>query len=700
MGDASGRPAATHPQYWSASAQVGKRVDAGGENSSILTGGQAPCRFSSCSREHREDRHGSTISLVSAGKEGFKLTSQSFCQASALRPVRTLWYKPLSLEDSNILTRTFDGGPADKGVIAGGRGISKAWVFGRPSASDAIHACPARALGLAHGQTRAWERRTRQRAQWTRRACPSSRLMTFASFDKPEVQQAIRLLADADKLAVFVGAGISAEAGLPRWPLLVERLLTRASNGDTHFRNNAQMEAWVARTLRTELLPGAAGIAETLFDDEHQLAKALRAELYRPPVKDARTLRPADFFPGPTAHAVAALRIARDKRFRGTVMKILTTNYDNLLEQAFSHRRDTTAQVMPWYWPEPNKKLPRDRIKVHHLHGYLISNRPQGTLVLTDGSYHEQSPATITRDHFVREILSNYSCLFLGSSFSDPNIIRYIRESAGERRARTSGGENPASEQPQHVALFTHHSDDPQEILAVREDVIKRRLADSFTMCVFLDYYADVSQFVYEVSNAVKSDAQQAYHRRARNLLRPILRRVICTGNRAKFNAAQPVLNRRLCEILSRVVREVDETHGSELKHEDLAMALWLLDESGRHLAPWVATDRVHRDPRLIQSVELRPQSRWLAVRAVCEGKWLKEPREREQSRWRFIAGLPLLAAEGEADGYVIIGAVTITSQHPEDTTWLNRIDSVTEDTMAKEFSRRIGSWLMTAART
>jgi hypothetical protein len=526
--------------------------------------------------------------------------------------------------------------------------------------------------------------------------------LTFASFDNPEVEKAIALLAEADKLAVFVGAGISAEAGLPSWTLLVRRLLGHAARRAPHFRTQDQRDAWIDRTMLTELPPGAAGIAQSLLENEAVLARALRAELYRPPDEGAQTLSPHDFSPGPTAHAVAALRAVRDHCVPHSVMKILTTNYDNLLERALRERVDVDADVLPWYWPEPRTKPPRNRIKVHHLHGYVVTRRPQGELILTDNSYHARNTAAESRDDEVRKILSTHSCLFLGSSFSDPNIIKYIFESADSRRARTLGdstGTPKVAEPPQHVALFTHHSDDPPEVLRTREEVVRTRVADAFTMCVFLDYYADVSQFVYEVAGRIETTTRAHYHVRARSLLEPILRRVVYTKNGAKFNAAQPALNSRLSQILKQVAREVDRQHESDLANEQLAMALWLLDEQGTSISPWVATDRIHRDPRMIQTVELRPRSRWLAARAVCEGKWLGEPRSSEQSRWTYIAGFPLLVAN-DGQGYVIVGAVTITSQAPSGATWLGHLDRDAEAMISQGLNDRIGSWLLAASKS
>jgi NAD-dependent SIR2 family protein deacetylase len=214
--------------------------------------------------------------------------------------------------------------------------------------------------------------------------------VTFATFENADVLGAIKLLAGADKLAVLVGAGVSAEAGLPSWPRLVERLLTEASKSVPDFLDEKQRAEWVERTMRTELPPGAAGIAQSMLKDD--LPRVLRKELFRAP-ESKRAASAKVFSPGPTAHAVAALRVAWDAASPRDVMKIYTTNYDDFLERAIVDRQDVDAKVIPWYWPNPRTKLPANRIKVRHLHGYLAGTRPAGTLTLTDTSYIDRSSA-------------------------------------------------------------------------------------------------------------------------------------------------------------------------------------------------------------------------------------------------------------------------------------------------------------------
>lgn len=90
-----------------------------------------------------------------------------------------------------------------------------------------------------------------------------------------------------------------------------------------------------------------------------------------------------------------------------------------------------------------------------------------------------------------------------------------------------------------------------------------------------------------------------------------------------------------------------------------LALALWLLSEDGRTIAGWAHSDRAHQDPSTIESVPIRPDSTWVAVRAVCQGVRFELDRESDISRWRFIRALPLVLDEPTR---LPIGCLTIAS--------------------------------------
>src|SRR5882724_374123 len=62
----------------------------------------------------------------------------------------------------------------------------------------------------------------------------ASGFQTF--WDDPRARVAIALLADQERLHVFVGAGVSKEAGLPSWTELIDALLQVAAQASDPFR--------------------------------------------------------------------------------------------------------------------------------------------------------------------------------------------------------------------------------------------------------------------------------------------------------------------------------------------------------------------------------------------------------------------------------------------------------------------------------
>jgi len=515
--------------------------------------------------------------------------------------------------------------------------------------------------------------------------------MTFASFKNTDVQDGLELLATADQLAVFVGAGVSAEAGLPRWPELVKHLLFAASEKMPHFADDKERHSWVTRTMLTELPPGAAGIAETLLKGD--LAPTLAKELYRRP-DDGVLATSSEFGPGPTGHAVAALRGACDPRYRHP-MKILTTNYDRLLEKALLARDDVQKEeVCSIVWPFDNNTLPTKRIKVHHLHGYFIGNRRVGDITLTDASYYASRPSAQLRDKEVLEILAKTRCLFLGTSFTDPNIMRYIYTSAEERRLAHPRNR---SQQPQHVALFSHHSADPNQIRAARQTIAEARLSGTFTKTVFVEHYADVSQFVYDLRNRIAEEGRYVRQDiRAARVIKPILDGIIYPHDPVTFDKAQPTLSNKLKDILNEAVAKTDKEAKSHLSREPLAVALWLLDVKGEHLTPWITTDRAHHDPHLLFKADVVPDSRWLAVRTVCEGKLMRDPQN--ESRWTFIAGTPFLIDDGNP-GRACIGAITIATLAPVEKSSLYSLSNKHLRELATRLNDDVGRWLTSAEK-
>jgi hypothetical protein len=233
----------------------------------------------------------------------------------------------------------------------------------------------------------------------------------FADAESSGVQDAIEQIAAHDgTITVFVGAGVSMEAGLPSWNDLVERLLRVTADDGLDER---QLAGWLRRTQAEGLL-AAAAIAKALHgEDEDAFKIALRDALYAP-------FGPRAYGPGAPAGQIAALKVNLGARLR-----ILTLNYDGLLEAALEA---AGLPADPYVRARAEKE---GRAAVWHLHGRLM-RRPTGTnwretgkLVLAGGDYVQSTYGTFPQD-WVADCLQNTLCVFIGLSMTDPNFIRWL----------------------------------------------------------------------------------------------------------------------------------------------------------------------------------------------------------------------------------------------------------------------------------
>ena len=196
-------------------------------------------------------------------------------------------------------------------------------------------------------------------------------------------------------LVVLVGAGASVQAGLPGWDKLLDELFSRAHDDafpeqQAHLRAAQEFE----RSERAEALVRVMG--------RPWLENAIVERLSAPSLQ-----------PAPVHHALVALP--------GT--RLLTTNYDTLLEQA----GEANGHPLEGVTAADTAKLARDQPMVLKLHGCVT--RPE-TIVLTvagrDGLRH-RSPAA-WRDR-LKSYLQPPSCLVMvGYGFGDSNIQGVLAE--------------------------------------------------------------------------------------------------------------------------------------------------------------------------------------------------------------------------------------------------------------------------------
>lgn len=473
--------------------------------------------------------------------------------------------------------------------------------------------------------------------------------MALRQFDDVPLATMVQSLAAGATLSLVVGAGASAEAGLPTWGRLVRDLLHRAA-GEQLELDEAVREAWIEQIIAGESPLGAAAIVQALAGED--LADWIPSALYG--------ADPNRFQPGPIATQVPKLRSAF-----GLGLRLLTTNYDDLLQQAF---RDAAigVEAVEFTGPAGTHVAATDpsHQRISHLHGFLARDgRREGTVVLTEHDYQRVAQEDWQRSEVGAALMSG-PCLFIGSSLTDPNLLRYMHAHAG-----------PGS--PQHYAIFTRQDaypgDTPRAVIEAREKALTARWRTTNLEIVFVDHYAEIALVLAEVARAKRVGTSYvalprrlaAWHMRIRPLLLP------ATGD--AFAAAQDIIHDSLRAALEAATSTVEDL-GYEPQGEVLAATLWLVDRTADTLTNWGTTDRVHRDPATIEPVAISEHSRWVAVRAFCRGAALGEPRDVYASRWRYIRGLPLVEEDG-----LPVGVLTVSSMLPEGETMLDLMPDAIE---------------------
>lgn len=460
--------------------------------------------------------------------------------------------------------------------------------------------------------------------------------MSFASLAQEPVAGLIERFASASEVTLLVGAGASMEAELPSWRELVERLLETVAEEQTELGTSELRQSWIERILNRDDLLGAAAVVEVMA--AQSLDTLVPRHLYDEPGA-------AGYRPGPIARQVAELR-----RCFGESLEILTTNYDDLIEQALIDSRFAPSRIRSYTTNRSPDGRAAGAIAVTHLHGLAGRGGSPKKIVLTEEHYHRMQRGSSWQEKLVTERLMKSHCLFVGTSLADPNLIRYLY------------GYEPPSH-PRHAAIFVRESepDGPSEVRAVLERSAAERWRRCGVESIFVDHFADAAQLLYEVRYRRESKGDYTpIGERAEQLITSAEHGLDAGGALEEFARRQVLFSSGMREIRDSVVTTLADDVGLAVPaSEKLGVALWLLSSDGKMLTGWMHSDRAHQDPSTVAPVPIAAASDWIAVRAVCRGTRVEDDLDTYASRWRFARGLPIVL---ERSSRVPIGALTLTS--------------------------------------
>lgn len=231
-----------------------------------------------------------------------------------------------------------------------------------------------------------------------------------------------------DDLVLFLGAGVSVDAGLPSWDSLMSQLLLtlieRRFPNDINSKLNDVQKEEIASKLKglnnSSPLQAARYINSGLTDDfEKEVSNVLYKKLN-------------DLSENSLLNAI--VKLCTPPRSGIGVKAITNYNFDDLVETILYK---AGIKNRPIY--NDNSFPNSDEIGIYHVHGFLPQNPEEfeglrdSLLIFSEKNYHTimSDPynwSNLTQLNFFRE----NTCLFIGQSGTDPNLRRLL-EIAKER---------------------------------------------------------------------------------------------------------------------------------------------------------------------------------------------------------------------------------------------------------------------------
>lgn len=246
----------------------------------------------------------------------------------------------------------------------------------------------------------------------------------------------------AQSLVLCLGAGVSIPYGLPDWnTLLQELLLTTLSESSqvTDDKADALAKLYTAVFAPNPLI--AARYLATYYRKRSNqplaFESAIRDVLYRNVQSGAH----AELFS-------EIRRLSTAHRNDPILNSVITYNFDDLLERSlcdFDRAFPFKAVFSVGDNPSP-AELP-----IYHVHGYLPSQgnlTKKHSIAFSDDQYHEQYQDVYRWSNMVQIMkFKDNTCLFVGTSFTDPNLRRLLDIARRQR----------GSNQPAHVLIRKHY---------------------------------------------------------------------------------------------------------------------------------------------------------------------------------------------------------------------------------------------------
>ncbi|MBE6327275.1 MAG: hypothetical protein E7077_09520 [Bacteroidales bacterium] len=207
------------------------------------------------------------------------------------------------------------------------------------------------------------------------------------------IKEALKRRVEEKRLSIFLGAGVSASAGVPAWQALLECLCIK--NGLPKMDSDID-EITKARDIIEICYKDKSNgtIKDSFYED---ISNCLYKTLH-----DSELLE-------------SISKIVKDFN----VESIITYNYDSLLEDKLNEKEKKCESIYD--------KTRTPLLPVYHVHGFIARDGQHSEIVLGEKEYHKIYQEAYNWGNVEQlHALCRNTCLFIGLSMKDPNLRRLI----------------------------------------------------------------------------------------------------------------------------------------------------------------------------------------------------------------------------------------------------------------------------------
>jgi hypothetical protein len=221
------------------------------------------------------------------------------------------------------------------------------------------------------------------------------------------------------QLVLILGAGVSESCGLPNWSQLLKELLLKCF--DIYNSSSTDIDGIADYFINVEKQPLILARYIQQFLEKkgkHNFEETMRNTLYNRPIKESDLIREiCQFF---------------DSEVGQSLDSIITYNYDDILETYLRKLNILHKAIYDTGMVPDEGEFP-----IYHVHGFLpretISDA-ENEIILSERMYHKQYIDFYDWSNLTQiNKFSQKTCLFIGTSLTDPNMRRLLDIASTQR---------------------------------------------------------------------------------------------------------------------------------------------------------------------------------------------------------------------------------------------------------------------------